>query len=61
MDHALRIMLDVVEPIGPLAAQFLWVMQPLARIFGAGQVAHDLANALEDPDGIADIREQLDK
>ena len=56
----LHTLLDIVEPIGPLAAQVLWVIQPVSRVLGADRAIHDLANALEEPEGIEQLRQRLD-
>lgn len=57
--NALIVALDVVEPLGPLAAQLLWVAQPAAGLFGAQRAVHDIAQALEEPGGLEDLRQQL--
>lgn len=56
---SLHLLLDVVEPVGPLVAQVAWVLQPASMIFGAGEIVRGLANALETPEGIAAIRQRL--
>jgi hypothetical protein len=57
--HSMQTMLDVLEPVAPLAAQFLWVLQPFAGLFGARNAVHDLAHLLDTPDGVATLRQQL--
>ncbi|QPC83486.1 hypothetical protein G4Y79_03635 [Phototrophicus methaneseepsis] len=57
---SLHLLLDVVEPIGPLAAQIAWVLQPAGSIFGAGHIFRDLAQALETSEGIQTLRRRLD-
>jgi len=54
--------LDVLEPLGPLGAQLLWVAQPAAHWLGGwGESLGELALALEDPDGIERLRELLEQ
>ena len=53
--------LDVLEPLGPLGAQFLWVAQPAARVIGGwGDAFGVLAQALEEPGGIDRLRAMLE-
>lgn len=52
-------LLDAIEPLGPLAAQLLWVTQPAAGLFGAHDTLGEIARALEEPDGVAQFRQQL--
>ena len=56
----LRLLLDVIEPLGVPGAQLLWVAQPLFGLFGAAAVAGRLAALLQEPDGIARLREMLE-
>lgn len=59
---ALSTALDILEPLGPLGAQLLWVAQPAAHwIGGWGATLSELALALEDPDGIERLREMLEQ
>lgn len=58
---ALSLALDALEPLGPLGAQILWVLQPALGIFGFSEAVRDLAQALEEPQGIAALRAQLDE
>lgn len=57
--ETLLTVLDLLEPLGPLAAQVMWVMQPAASIFGGSPIAAQLAQALEDPAALAELRDQL--
>ena len=57
----LSVALDAFEPLGPLGAQLLWTAQPALRLFGADTSVTALAQALEDPDGIAALRAQFDE
>jgi len=61
LGDALGLALDALEPLGPLGAQVLWVLQPALGLFGAREAVKDIAQALEDPDGIARIREALEE
>lgn len=57
---ALRTALDALEPLGVLGAQMLWIAQPAAGLIGGRQIVAGLAQALEDPDGINELRALLD-
>ena len=52
-------LLDVIEPIAPALAQGLWVAQPLSGLWNGGQAVQDLAELLEEPDGIEQLRQRL--
>lgn len=56
---AFGVLLDVVAPLGVLAAQMLWVAQPLARALGGEQMVIELAQALEDPAELAQLQALL--
>lgn len=59
--HAASTVLDVLEPLGPLGAQVLWVAQPAARLVGGWNDAlGTLALALEAPGGIERLRRALE-
>ncbi|RMG82477.1 MAG: hypothetical protein D6712_14560 [Chloroflexi bacterium] len=51
--------LDILEPFGPLSAQLLYIAQPTFGIFGGRQVVGDIAHALEQPEGLAHLRQVL--
>ncbi len=57
---ALSTALDVLEPLGPLGAQLLWVAQPAARLIGGSDAVGALAQALEEPGGIDRLRQRLE-
>ncbi len=57
---ALCTALDVLEPLGPLGAQLLWVAQPAARLVGGWEIVGGLAQALEEPGGIDRLRQQIE-
>ena len=50
---------DVIEPIAPVLAQALLVSQPLARLWRGGDAVRELAEMLEEPDGLRQLRRQL--
>lgn len=53
------ILLDTIEPIAPIVAQGLWVFQPLAGLWNGTHGVQSLAQLLETPDGIAQLRQRL--
>ncbi len=61
LGRTLSVLLDVIEPFGPLGAQILWVVQPVSRLVGMGTAVGELANALEQPGGVEELRRQLDE
>jgi len=52
-------LLDVIEPLGLLAAQAMWCAAPFAGALGQRQALADLAQALETPEGRARLRHHL--
>jgi hypothetical protein len=55
--------LDVLEPFGPLGAQIIWVAQPAVHLIGRdlwGDALTALAEALEEPGGVARLRQRLE-
>ena len=56
----MRLLLDVIEPLGVPGAQLLWVVQPLSGLFGAAEMTGRLASLLQEPDGIERLRRQLE-
>ena len=58
---ALGLFLDVIEPIGALGAQLLWIAQPTAGLFGGRDIVAGLARTLEQPDGVERLRALLDE
>ena len=58
---ALSLLLDALEPLGPLGAQVLWVFQPVGGLLGWRRVIGEVAEALEAPGGIERLRQQLDE
>lgn len=59
--NPLRVLLDVLEPLGPLGAQMLYIAQPASRVFGASDGVRQLAETLEEPGGIERLRRLLDE
>ncbi|MGQ9909709.1 MAG: hypothetical protein ACUVS2_12830 [Candidatus Flexifilum sp.] len=59
----LRTALDLVEPLGPLGAQMLYLIQPAAGLFGGSwrQAVDAIGQALEMPDGLHELRAQIDQ
>jgi len=51
--------LDMVEPVAPVLAQMIWVVQPTVSLFGSTQEWAQFAEALETREGVAGLRKQL--
>jgi hypothetical protein len=60
LGHFLSTALDVLEPLGPLGAQAVWISQPALGLFVPRDMLGALAEALEQPGGIQRLREQLE-
>lgn len=58
---AARTALDALGALGPLAAQALYAGQPLLRLFSGSVPLDELAETLEQPDGVARLRQWLDE
>ena len=54
-------LLDALEPLAPVLAQGLLVAQPVAHIWRAGEAARELADLLEAPAGMRELRRLLDE
>jgi len=52
-------LLDAIEPLAPVLAQGLLVAQPLANLWFGGAGARQLADLLEEPDGLQELRRRL--
>ena len=52
-------LLDAIEPIAPVLAQGLLVMEPLALLWGGGGALRALSEQLEEPGGLEALRQQL--
>jgi hypothetical protein len=59
LDGLVGVLLDVVEPLSPLGAQLLWISQPTLGLLVPREEIGSLARLLEQPDGMAWLREQL--
>lgn len=57
--NAALTVLDVLEPFGALGAQLLYVTSPTLGVLGWRNPAEGLAQALETPEGIEQIRRWL--
>jgi len=60
LDGAFGVALDALEPLGPLGAQVLWVMQPFLSLFIARETVQDIAQALEAPGGVEQLKQELE-
>jgi hypothetical protein len=61
LHDALGLALDVLEPLGPLGAQMLWVAQPVLNRWLPADTVAAVAQALEAPGGVAELRQMLDE
>jgi hypothetical protein len=61
LTDALRVALDALEPLGPVGAQLLWVVQPVSGLVGGREIMGKLAEALEEPGGVERLRQLLDE
>ncbi|MDE2774313.1 MAG: hypothetical protein OXI77_00100 [Chloroflexota bacterium] len=52
-------LLEAMEPLAPALAQGLFVAQPLANLWRGGDALRELADLLEEPDGLRELRRQL--
>ncbi len=52
-------LLDAFEPLAPALAQCLLVAQPLAKVWRGADAFGALADLLEEPDGLRELRRQL--
>lgn len=59
--NALSLLLDMIEPLGVLGAQALWIAQPTATLFGGREITAALARTLEQPGGVERLRALLDE
>jgi len=51
--------LEACEPLAPVLAQGLLVAQPLANLWQGGAALGELAELLEEPDGLRELRALL--
>jgi hypothetical protein len=59
LGNVLALVFDGLRPLGPLGAQLLWVLQPTASLFGWHKTIGELAETLEEPDGIEQLQQRL--
>ena len=52
-------LLEAFEPLAPALAQGLLVAQPLANLWRGGEALRELADLLEEPDGVSELRALL--
>ena len=57
--QVIEVLLDAIAPIAPIIAQGLWIVQPLAGLWGQSNALQRLAETLEDPDGVTQLRQRL--
>lgn len=55
----IHLALDVLEPFGVLGAQVLWVLQPSVGQWLPQGMLTDIAQALESPQALDELRSQL--
>lgn len=53
------LLLDTIEPIAPIVAQGLWVIQPISGLWNGTHTLQTLAQMLESPEGIEHLRQHL--
>ena len=51
--------LDMIEPLAPLAAQLLHIGHPVSRLIARDFPLEAVADALETPDGLETLRKRL--
>lgn len=61
LGDAARTTLDALGALGPLAAQALYIGQPVLRVFGQNVPLDELAETLEQPGGVEQLRAWLDE
>lgn len=61
LGDALLTALDVIEPVGAIGAQVLYITQPMTRLLGDRRAETTaLAHLLETPEGIQTLRQMLE-
>jgi hypothetical protein len=58
---ALSLALDVLEPLGALGAQLVWVAQPVLSVWVGRETVRSFAQTLETPGELEQIRHFLDQ
>ena len=59
LSGALDVVLTILAPLAPLGAQLLYVAQPTLSLFMSRATISALAQLLETPDGLAQLRANL--
>jgi hypothetical protein len=59
LDGLVGAFLEAAEPLGALGAQCLWIAQPALGLFVPRDDITSLARLLDEPGGVAWLREQL--
>ncbi len=60
LGDALGLALDVLEPLGVLGAQLIWVAQPVLGVWFNRDTVHSIAQILETPGEVEHIRHFLE-
>ena len=60
LGDALGIALDVLEPLGILGAQLIWVAQPVLGVWFNRDTVREIAQMLETPEEVEQIRRFLE-
>ncbi|MBI1281938.1 MAG: hypothetical protein GC179_27685 [Anaerolineaceae bacterium] len=60
LGDALSLALDVLEPLGVLGAQLIWVAQPVLGVWFNRQTVRSIARTLETPGEVEHIRQFLE-
>lgn len=60
LGDALSLALDVLEPLGVLGAQLIWVAQPILGVWFNRDTVQNIAQTLETPGEVEQIRHFLE-
>ncbi|MBZ0281736.1 MAG: hypothetical protein K8L97_13440 [Anaerolineae bacterium] len=60
LGNVLGLALDVLEPLGPLGAQVVWLTQPVLGLWIPRATLGELAEALDAPGGVERLRHMLE-
>ena len=60
LSGALEVFLDLLEPLSPLGAQVLWILQPVSGLLGWQKAVGEIAKLLEEPNGMEQLRHRLE-
>ncbi len=60
LGDALGLALDVLEPLGILGAQLMWVAQPVLGVWVGRETVRSIAQTLETPSELEQIRRFLE-